>query len=44
MQVVLTLTYKEQRHQAAASATVEEAINAIKTVVAFGGESEEVQR
>ena len=38
------LTSKEQRELASASASVEEAINAIKTVVAFGGESGEAQR
>jgi len=37
-------TAKEQRELASASASVEEAINAIKTVVAFGEESGEAQR
>lgn len=44
VQIVLMLTSKEQRQQALASGTVEEAISAIKTVVAFGGEEGEVKR
>lgn len=43
-QIVLVLTSKEQQQQASASATVEEAITAIRTVVAFGGEAVEANR
>ena len=38
------LTSKEQRQYASASSVVEEAISAIRTVVAYGGEGVETNR
>jgi len=42
--MVLVLTSREQRQYASASAVVEEALSAIRTVVAYGGEKVEAER
>ena len=43
-QLVATFGTEEQKHYAAAGNIAEEILSAIKTVVAFGGEYEEVER